>query len=80
MQVFYTGIGCKTNGIHTETEFLNIMNTSFTNIKWEGEYKIMFDYQLEFKDFNLPDDFKSFTLSDWVEYSGAEYIINIQPL
>ncbi len=77
MQVFYTGIGCKTNGIHTETEFLNIMNSLFTNRKWGGESKIIFDYQLEFKDFNLPDDFMFFTLSDWVEYSGAEYIIKI---
>lgn len=80
MQIFYTGIGCKTNGIHTETEFLNIMNSLFTNRKWGGESKIIFDYQLEFKDFDLPHDFASFTLSDWVEYSGAEYIINIQSL
>lgn len=77
MQVYYTGIGCKTNGVHTETEFLNIMNSLFTNRKWGGESKIIFDYQLEFKDFNLPHDFASFTLSNWVEYSGAEYIINI---
>ena len=80
MQIFYTGIGCKTNGIHTETEFVNIMNSVFTNRKWGGESKIIFDYQLKFKDFNLPHDFESFTLSDWVEYSGAEYIINIQSL
>ena len=80
MQIFYTGIGCKTNGIHTETEFLNIMNSLFTKRKWGGESKIIFDYQLEFKDFDLPHDFASFTLSDWVEYSGAEYIINIQSL
>lgn len=77
MQVYYTGIGCKTNGVHTETEFLNIMNSLFTNRKWGGESKIIFDYQLEFKDFNLPHDFASFTLSNWVEYSGAEYIINM---
>lgn len=77
MQVYYTGIGCNKNGIHAETEFLNIMNSLFTNRKWGGESKIIFDYQLEFKDFNLPDDFMFFTLSDWVEYSGAEYIIKI---
>ena len=77
MQVFYTGIGCKTNGIHTETEFLNIMNSLFKNRKWGGESKTIFDYQLQFKNFNLPDDFMFFTLSDWVEYSGAEYIIKI---
>ena len=77
MEIFYTGIGCNTNGVHTETDFLNIMNTLFTNRKWGGQSKIIFDYQLEFKDFNLPDDFMFFTLSDWVEYSGAEYIIKI---
>lgn len=77
MQIFYTGIGCNTNGVHTETEFLNTMNSLFTNKKWDGESKIIFDYQLQFKDFNLPSDFMFFTLSDWVEYSGAEYIIKI---
>jgi hypothetical protein len=77
MEIFYTGIGCNTTGVHTEPEFLNIMNSLFTNRKWGGESKIIFDYQLEFKDFNLPDDFMFFTLSDWVEYSGAEYIIKI---
>ena len=76
MQIYYTGIGCNKSEVHTETEFLNIMNSLFTNRKWGGESKIIFDYQLEFKDFNLPHDFASFTLSDWVEYSGAEYIIN----
>uniref|UniRef100_A0A6C0H1K1 Uncharacterized protein n=1 Tax=viral metagenome TaxID=1070528 RepID=A0A6C0H1K1_9ZZZZ len=29
-------------------------------------------YQLRFKDWVLPDDFIFFTLSDWIEYSGAE--------
>jgi len=77
MQVFYTGIGCKTNGIHTETEFLNIMNSLFKNRKWGGESKTIFDDQLQFKNFNLPDDFMFFTLSNWVEYSGAEYIIKM---
>jgi hypothetical protein len=77
MQIYYTGIGCNKNGTHTETEFLNIMNSEFTNRKWDDESKIIFDYQLEFKDFNLPVDFMFFTLSDWVEYSGAEYIIKI---
>jgi hypothetical protein len=29
-------------------------------------------YQLQFKDWILPDDFIFFTLTDWIEYSGAE--------
>jgi hypothetical protein len=75
MQLYYTGIGCNTNGIHTETEFLNLMNSLFTNRDWNDTHSKIFNYQLQFKDFSLPDDFKFFTLSNWVEYSGAEYII-----
>ena len=77
MHIYYTGIGCNKSEVHTETEFLNIMNSLFTNRKWGGESKTIFDYQLQFKNFNLPDDFMFFTLSDWVEYSGAEYIIKM---
>jgi len=77
MKIWYTGIGCNTKGIYTETEFINSMNSLFTNRKWDDETKILFDYQLQFKDFNLPQDFASFTLSNWVEYSGAEYIIKV---
>jgi len=77
MKIWYTGIGKNNSGVHTETEFLNTMNSLFTNRKWDVDTKIIFDYQLQFKDFNLPHDFASFTLSDWVEYSGAEYIINM---
>jgi len=28
--------------------------------------------QLEYKNFDLPNDFEIFTLEDWLEYSGAE--------
>ena len=69
MKIYYTGIGCNKTGEHTENEFLNIMNREFTyKIWWRYEY----NYQLQFKDWILPDDFIFFTLTDWIEYSGAE--------
>jgi hypothetical protein len=67
MEIFYTGIGSNKSGIHTETDFLKIMTKEFTyNTK-------MHDYQLQFKDWKLPDDFIFFTLDDWLDYSGASY-------
>ena len=80
MNIFYTGIGCKPSGIHTENEFLEIMNREFTHKNWKLEYQLMSilgenekeNEQLKYKDFILPDDFTFFTLADWIEYSGAE--------
>jgi hypothetical protein len=79
MIIGYTGIGAKKNGIHTEQEFLNIMNKEFTHKDWNKNCKkgckegIIQDLiQLTpFKDWVLPDDFAFFTLNDWIEYSGA---------
>ena len=68
MEIYYTGIGSNKTGKHTENEFLNIMNEQFTHKNWK---KMNVD-QLQFKDWVLPDDFIFFTLSDWIEYSGAE--------
>jgi len=70
MKILYDGIGCNTTGVHTKNEFLNIMNREFT---YELE-KVPREchYQLQFKDWILPDDFIFFTLLDWIEYSGAE--------
>ena len=75
MSIFYTGIGCNKTGQHTESEFLNIMNRYFTYKTWKYELEIIpreTHYQLQFKDWILPDDFIFFTLTDWIEYSGAE--------
>ena len=72
MKIHYSGIGCKKNYIHTEQEFLDIMNRDITNKDWNKE--ISWPAQLEFKDWVLPDDFIFFTLKDWVEYSGAEIV------
>ncbi len=64
----YKGIGCNSTHIHTETEFLNIMKKEFTDKDWSEK---AFHYQLEYKNRILPDDFVSFTLDDWLDYSGA---------
>jgi len=75
MYIFYTGIGANTTGKHTESEFLNIMNREFTHKTWRHELTNIpreCHYQLVFKDWILPDDFVFFTLTDWIEYSGAE--------
>jgi hypothetical protein len=73
MKILYTGIGCNNTGEHTLNEFLDIMNTEFAHKSWSVELtREEFHYQLQFKDWILPDDFIFFTLSDWIEYSGAE--------
>lgn len=74
MKILYTGIGCNEIGEHTEEDFLNIMNKEFTHKLWRFELKHtsrQHHYQLQFKDWILPDDFIFFSLSDWIEYSGA---------
>ena len=70
MIILYTGLGCKGDFHHTETEFLEIMNKEFTWKDWKNE--ISWPAQLSFKDWVLPDDFIFFTLNDWIEYAGAE--------
>jgi len=69
MIIVYTGIGAKENHIHTEQEFLDIMNKECTWKDWNNS--ISWAAQLQFKDWVLPDDFIFFTLSDWIDYSGA---------
>ena len=74
MKIYYSGIGCNKSEEHTENEFLNIMNKEFTNKVW-NKIPRENNYQLEFNDWILPDDFIFFTLTEWIEYSGAEIII-----
>jgi hypothetical protein len=81
MKIFYTGIGCNKTGEHTEIEFLNIMNKEFTHKSWRHELATIpreNHYQLQFKDWFLPDDFVFFTLTDWIEYSGAEICVSLR--
>ena len=75
MKIIYSGIGSNKTREHTENEFLNIMNREFTHKTWRYELEKIprkSHYQLNFKDWILPDDFIFFTLTDWIEYSGAE--------
>lgn len=72
MYIFYTGVGCKKNYIHTEQEFLDIMDKEVAHKDWNND--ISWSAQLQFKDWVLPDDFIFFTLQDWIEYSGAEKV------
>ena len=69
MIILFTGIGAKKNGIHTEQEFLDIMNKEFTWKDWNNG--ISWTEQLQFNDWILPDDFIFFTVKNWIEYSGA---------
>lgn len=58
-------------------EFLDIMNRELTYKNWTYEFTIIpkkNHWQLQFKDWNLPAEFKLFSLNDWIEYSGAEII------
>lgn len=78
-KVAYDGIGANESKIHTIDEFLYIMNRDCTHKKWSDDilYRLVgreYHYQLQFKDWVLPDDFMFFTLNDWLEYSGARLI------
>ena len=75
--ILYGGIGAKESGEHSIEEFIEIMNREFTHKDWKSciIYQIQgreHHYQLQFKDWYLPDDFVFFTVDDWLEYSGAE--------
>ena len=75
MKILYDGIGANETGEHSEIEFLNIMKREFTHKRWKSillRNPRELHYQLQFKDWILPDDFVFFTLTDWIEYSGAE--------
>jgi len=77
MKIFYTGIGCHESGHHTEEQFLDIMKREFTHKTSRCELAAIpreHHYQLQFKDWVLPDDFVFFTMNDWIEYSGAEIV------
>lgn len=76
--ILYTGIGSNGKRIHTELEFLRIMEREFTNKLWCYELNRMSEddihEQLEFKDWILPDEFIFFTLEDWLEYSVGRIV------
>jgi hypothetical protein len=77
MEILYDGIGA-TKESHTEKEFLEIMKREFIDKDWGEAYKktpmgarFQLDFQLSYKNWNLPEDFVKFTLEDWLGYSGA---------
>ena len=61
MKIFYTGIDAKSNGIHSVQEFLDIMREF-------GKRPYVY------KNWIFPDDSDRMTLSDWIEFSGAEIL------
>ena len=77
MEILYDGIGA-TKESHTEKEFLEIMKREFIDKDWEEAYRkipkkvqCQLNCQLDYKNWNLPEDFVKFTLEDWLDYSGA---------
>ena len=70
--IMYSGIGAKESEIHTVDEFLNIMKSE-DSLKHYYEMSY-YGFDMEYKNYVLPYDFLRFTLDEWLDYSGAEYI------
>jgi hypothetical protein len=67
--IFYSGIGANESGIHSIEEFLNIVKNASSHY-----YEMnSLGFDMEYKNYLLPDDFTNFTLDEWIEYSGATY-------
>jgi len=67
--IVYDGVGANKTEIHSIAEFLNIMKHADTHY-----YEMSFyGFDMEYKNYLLPDDFIKFKLEDWIEYSGAIY-------
>jgi hypothetical protein len=67
--IFYSGIGANDSGIHSIEEFLNITKNASSHY-----YEMnSLGFDMEYKNYLLPDDFTNFTLDEWIEYSGATY-------
>ena len=62
--IYYTGIGSKTDGIHTQKEFLKIMHNQFPEmVAWK------------LKGVPLPPEkIKKNDLARWLKFSGATKI------
>lgn len=70
--ILYTGIGANKSEIHTIEEFLNIMKSEDA-LKHYYEMS-SYGVNMEYKNYVLPNDFLNFTLDEWLDYSGAQYI------
>ena len=65
--IVYSGIGAKESEIHSIEEFLNITKNASSHY-----YEMpSLGFEMEYKNYLLPDDFTKFTLEEWIEYSGA---------
>lgn len=75
MRIFYTGIGTQPESggaIHTVNAFLDIMESIF-HVDG-GPYT---EDQLQFENCNLPRDFQTFNLHQWLRYSGGTIVLDI---
>jgi hypothetical protein len=67
--IHYSGIGAKETEIHSIEEFLNIMkNASILYYEMNS-----LGFNMEYKNYLLPNDFINFTLEEWIDYTGATY-------
>ena len=67
--IFYTGVGSKESELHSIEEFLTIMRNASLHYYEMTSY----GFDMEYKNYLLPDEFTKFTLEDWIDYSGATY-------
>ncbi len=79
MVVVYTGIGSDDLGIYSDKEFLNVMISTFVNRNWNlNEHQDLLKIiKKRNPNRNLPDEFDSFTIDDWIEFSGASRTIKL---
>jgi len=66
--ILYTGIGCHPSGRHSEQDFLRRIRQEFYPLG--GPYR---PDQLDFENTMLPRDFATFTLEQWMRFSGASF-------
>ena len=71
IKICYTGIGTSDKFYFSVSEFLDIMDKFIIQRHLNEDLK---KNQHIFKNWNLPNDFKLFSLNDWLEYSGANLI------
>ena len=67
--ILYSGIGAKESKMHSIEEFLNITK----NAPWHYHEMTSLGFEMEYKNYSLPDDFTQFTLDEWMDYTGATY-------
>ena len=67
--IHYSGIGAKESEIHSIEEFMKIMK------KAPEHYVAMtsLGFDMEYKNYYLPNDFSKFSLEEWLDYTGAVY-------